>query len=169
MSCSSCHAPEAGFTYPDSEENAEAGPVEGAVTGRFGFRKPPSMAYSALLQQGPPQFNSTLQAYAGGLFWDGRAANAVAQAAGPLVNPNEMNNLLHNVADPELVVEQIASGPYAHQFESVYGDGVFLESADTVFEYVCEALAAYRTVLAGRRIFIEVRRLAGRPCPVDRL
>ena len=111
QACVSCHAPQVGFTYPDSEENLDAGPVEGAVLGRFGNRKPPTVSYAALLTQGPPTFNANFGTYVGGLFWDGRAANLVAQAAFPLQNPNEMNDLVHNVGSPALVVQKVLSGP----------------------------------------------------------
>ena len=46
QSCASCHAPDAGWTGPDEPINTGGGVYEGSVPGRFGNRKPPSVAYS---------------------------------------------------------------------------------------------------------------------------
>jgi cytochrome c peroxidase len=60
-------------------------------------------------------------------FWDGRAADLKAQAAGPIASPGEM------AATHELVVEIIASIPqYAAEFASAYGSrGVDLDRVTT--------------------------------------
>jgi cytochrome c peroxidase len=51
-------------------------------------------------------------------FWDGRAADLKAQAAGPIANPGEM------AATHELVIEIIASIPqYAAEFSTAFGSG----------------------------------------------
>ena len=48
QACASCHAPEAGWTGPDSTINAHGAVYEGSIPGRFGNRKPPSAAYATL-------------------------------------------------------------------------------------------------------------------------
>jgi cytochrome c peroxidase len=143
MACVSCHDPSAGFSYPNSNINQSLGPVPGAVPGRFGFRKPPSISYAAYLPPGIPYYDKAEQAYVGGLFYDGRAYNTAKQAQEPFVNPNEMNNLLHNVGDPAAVVQKIQSGPYADLFSQVYGQNVFQLPTELVYEYACQAIAAF--------------------------
>ena len=46
QACAACHAPEAGWTGPDSALNAAGSAYEGSIPGRFGNRKPPSSAYA---------------------------------------------------------------------------------------------------------------------------
>ena len=46
LSCAVCHGVEVGWTGPESAINAHGAVYEGAVTGRFGNRKPPSSAYA---------------------------------------------------------------------------------------------------------------------------
>jgi cytochrome c peroxidase len=117
--------------------------VPGIVPGRFGNRKPPTISYAKFLPQGPPTYSASLTAYMGGLFWDGRAANLVAQIPFPLQNPNEMNNLVHNVGSPALVVLKVLTGPNARLFVQVFGLEVFTMPTSEVFELICEAIAAY--------------------------
>src|SRR5450756_2763159 len=45
MACAECHASQVGWTGPDAMTNLGGAAYEGAVTGRFGNRKPPSSAY----------------------------------------------------------------------------------------------------------------------------
>ncbi len=80
MACSTCHNPNAGFSYPVSEVNEATGEVPGAYPGRYGNRKPPTVAYARFIPQGPPKFDSQQNAYVGGLFFDGRAQNLADQA-----------------------------------------------------------------------------------------
>ena len=47
MSCSTCHAPEVGFTGPIPGINNKGSVYRGAVPQRFGNRKPPSAAYAS--------------------------------------------------------------------------------------------------------------------------
>lgn len=143
MACSTCHAPEAGFSNPISLQNENAGEVPGIVPGRFGNRIPPSAAYAALLPPGPPRQAPRARFYIGGLFWDGRAADTVQQAQAPLLNPNEMNNLVHNLPAPQLVVGKVKSGPFATLFKQVFGANVFNESTQSVYADIAQAIAAY--------------------------
>ena len=151
MACASCHDPTAGFTFPDSNVNLNLGPVPGIVPGRFGNRKPPTIGYAKFIAQGLPTYDPSLTAFMGGLFWDGRAANLAAQIAFPLQNPNEMNNLVHNVGSPALVVSKVVSGPYASLLRQAFGAEVFTMSTAEVFELICEAIAAYEEAPKSRR------------------
>ena len=94
--CAFCHDPAMGFTSPHAAFNAAGSVVEGAVPGRFGNRKPPSIAYASespvlhhIVDEGDVVF-------VGGAFLDGRATggklgNPTAdQAQGPFLNPLEM-------------------------------------------------------------------------------
>ncbi|HVT13909.1 MAG TPA: cytochrome c peroxidase [Fimbriimonadaceae bacterium] len=143
MACVTCHDPDAGFSYPNSDVNQNLGPVPGVIPDRFGFRKPPTAAYAAYLPTGIPSFDADVQAYVGGLFYDGRAADTVAQAKAPLLNPNEMNNLLHNVGSPQMVVDKVRNGPERNLFRLVYGLNVFNRSTGQVYELIAEAISAY--------------------------
>ncbi len=144
LACASCHAPAAGFAFPGSTINATLGEVPGAVPGRFGNRKPPTISYAAFSPPGP-QLNPNIGVYVGGQFWDGRASSLVAQVPFPIFNPNEMNDLTKNVADPSLVVQKIARAPYAKQFRQVFGANVFSLPAAQVMGLVAQAVAAWES------------------------
>ncbi len=150
QSCGSCHAPQVGWTFPNSEVNLNLGPVPGAVQGRFGNRKPPTISYAQYTPVGPPALQS-FGLYVGGVFWDGRAASLAAQVPFPLGNPNEMNNvdLVHNVSAPQEVVPKIAAGPYAGLFKQVYGQNVFTQNTPLqVFPMVVDAVANFESAPA---------------------
>jgi cytochrome c peroxidase len=143
MSCATCHTPGAGSEYPISNTNEYVGPVPGAVSGRFGNRRPPTVAYAAFLPQGAPTFVEAAHAYVGGLFWDGRAPNLTDQAMGPLVNPNEMNNLVNNQPSEAMVVSKVQNGRFGPFFQAVYGSGVWTQSTDAVYRLIAQTIAAY--------------------------
>ena len=145
QSCGSCHLPATGFTFPGPIVNEILGPVPGAVQGRFGLRKPPTVAYAALMPQGPPTFNTALNKYVGGFFWDGRAATLTAQAALPFQNPNEMNNVVHGVGSPAQVVSKVQQGASAWLFEIVYGRNAFSQPTATVFAQIVAAIVAFES------------------------
>ncbi len=71
QSCGSCHSPDEGFTFPNSDINQRFGVATGAIPTRFGNRAVPTVAYGAFIAPGPPQYDANLTAYVGGLFWDG--------------------------------------------------------------------------------------------------
>lgn len=144
VSCASCHAMEAG----------------GAEPRRVSFGVGHSL--------GPINAPTTLNA-AGHIaqFWDGRAEDLQAQAAGPVENPLEMATSF-----PEVVERVEADAWYAARFEDVYPEeGVSLET-------ITDAIAHYETGLvtpgrfdawvrgddtalseeeiAGYRLFVEV-------------
>jgi cytochrome c peroxidase len=143
QSCGSCHLPSAGFTFPDSRTNLKLGVAPGAEYGRFGFRAVPTVAYASFIAAGPPQYDPSLTAYAGGLFWDGHATDLANQATFPFQNPNEMNDLVHNMGSPELVVQKLQYTPEARLFTEVFGHDIFDQPTSVVFKDLTVAIATY--------------------------
>jgi cytochrome c peroxidase len=141
QSCATCHAPEVGFTGPDSEINAAGAVYEGAVPGRFGNRKPPAAAYAG----DSPILYYNGSAWVGGMFWDGRATGwmlgdpLAEQAMGPFLNPLEQN-----MSDPAAVVAKVKASGYASLFEKVWGIGSLAnDSAAENYERIGRSIAAY--------------------------
>ncbi|HQU69994.1 MAG TPA: cytochrome c peroxidase [Albidovulum sp.] len=96
QSCSSCHEPAQGFSSPMSEINAAGSVIEGSVPGRFGNRKPPTMAYASFSPVLSHIIDDGDVTFVGGAFLDGRATGGklgmpiADQAQGPFLNPAEM-------------------------------------------------------------------------------
>ena len=139
QSCISCHSPQAGWAFPNSSINQQFGPVPGAVAGRFGNRKPPTISYASHLMQGPPALIPQIDAYAGGFFDDGRADSLAAQIPGPLENPNEMNNT------PAGVVSAVATGPSGAVFQQTFGVKITTLSTTEAFNDIVEAIVAFES------------------------
>jgi cytochrome c peroxidase len=144
QACASCHSPQEGFTFPNPAINAASGIAPGAVPGRVGNRLPPSVTYVKFSPPGPV-YSPDLTAYAGGVFWDGRASGLTTQVPFPLFNPNEMNNIVHNVTDPALVVQKIQDGPYAKLYEQVFGKNAFSQSTTLNMTWIAQAITAYES------------------------
>jgi cytochrome c peroxidase len=141
QSCASCHAPETGFTGPDSEINRITGVYPRAAKGRFGNRKPPSAAYASFSPA--RSYREKDKTWVGGQFWDGRADDLMTQAKGPLLNPLEMNN-----ASAIDVVNKIRSADYRPLFERVFGRNALDKSQnDRPFDQIAQAIAAYESSL----------------------
>src|SRR5262249_61250336 len=66
-----------------------------------------------------------------------RAGTLEEQAAGPMLNPLEMNN-----ASKLRVVEKVRQSPYASAFRDLYGPNA-LADVDTAFANATRAVAAY--------------------------
>lgn len=122
QACAACHAPEAGWTGPDSAINAAGAVYEGSIPGRFGNRKPPSSAYAT---QSPILHMDKKGLFVGGNFWDGRATGeklgnpAADQAQGPFLNPAEQA-----LPDSACVVYRVCTATtYPVTFEDVWGAG----------------------------------------------
>lgn len=121
QACAACHAPQVGWTGPDSVINAAGAVYEGSITGRFGNRKPPSSGYATL---SPILYLDKKGTFVGGNFWDGRATGeklgnpAADQAQGPFLNPKEQG-----LPDSACVVYQVCTAAYPDSFESVWGAG----------------------------------------------
>jgi len=143
VACAACHGPEVGFTGPDAAFNAAGAAYEGAVSGRFGNRKPPTVAYAG---DSPILYLDAITGnFVGGMFWDGRATGwtlgdpLAEQAQGPFLNPLE-----HNNASPATVVAKVAASTYAPLFEQVWGSGSLLPAnVSPAFERIARSIAAY--------------------------
>ncbi|UCE88746.1 MAG: cytochrome C [Pseudomonadota bacterium] len=141
QSCASCHAPQAGWSGPDSKVNATLAVYAGVVHGRFGNRKPPSAAYAT---PGPVlQFDEEERIFTGGLFWDGRATGwllglpAADQAQDPFVNPLEQNN-----KRASNVVRKVCAGAYAELFRGVFGSAI-CNKPIAAYNAIAQAIAAF--------------------------
>lgn len=108
VSCASCHALDKGGA--DGRKTAEG------IDGQLGPINSPTVLNASL---------NVAQ------FWDGRAADLVEQARGPVANPIEMG------ADWDEVVERLRQeDAYAERFEALYDDGVTeVNVADAIAEY----------------------------------
>lgn len=141
QSCASCHAPETGFTGPDSDINAHGAVYPGAVATRFGNRHAPTAAYAG--DSPMLYYNETKGLWVGGMFFDGRAAGwtigdpLADQAQWPLVTPFEMNNPF-----PVDVVQKVNKSDYASLFEEVWGEGS-LNDVGGAFDDLGRAIATY--------------------------
>jgi len=123
QACAVCHAPESGWTGPESFTNAGGAVYEGSIPGRFGNRKPPSSAYATP----SPILHFVIEKkealFIGGNFWDGRATGeklgnpAADQAQGPFLNPLEQA-----LSAPTDVVESVCSSSYGDLFRQVWGE-----------------------------------------------
>jgi cytochrome c peroxidase len=145
QSCATCHAPEVGFTGPDSEINAHGATYPGAVPDRFGNRKPSSAAYAS----GSPILfhNKVEEVWTGGMFWNGRATGwtlgdpLAEQAQVPFLNPLEQN-----LADPADVCRKVADSAYADFFETVWGPGSldWEQDVEGTYARIGLAISAYQ-------------------------
>jgi len=100
LACASCHATDRAHADPAGSFL----PLGGANLDKQGLRSSPSLRYLDLV--GPFRIDAQGNAQ-GGLFWDGRADNRVAQARGPLFNASEMAN--ESVAS---LVTKLRATPY---------------------------------------------------------
>jgi len=144
QSCATCHAPEAGFTGPESFINFDTAVYPGAVHKRFGNRKPPTSAYGG---ESPVfYYDEDEGLWIGGMFWDGRATGwtlgdpLAEQAQGPFLNPLEQNN-----PNPKLVCLKVAQSLYASLFEQVWGLGSLdcLTDVEGTYERIALSISAY--------------------------
>ncbi len=142
QSCASCHAPEVGWTGPDTDINAGGAVYEGSIPGRFGNRKPPSAAYATV----SPVFHMDKKGlFTGGNFWDGRATGeklgnpAADQAQGPFLNPLEQALLF-----PADVVTRVCAADYADLFMQVWGAEVCdPANVGAAYDAIALSIAAY--------------------------
>lgn len=120
MACATCHDAKAGWTGPDSAINEKSGIYPGAVSARFGNRKPSSAAYATQAPQLHTRLEDGEVLFVGGNFWDGRATGQLLgnAAADQAVQPF-LNTLEHNLKDGAEVVSLIEKGKYAQDFADV--------------------------------------------------
>jgi cytochrome c peroxidase len=144
QACAVCHAPEVGFTGPDSAINAAGSVYPGAVHTRFGNRKPPNSSYGG---ESPVLFYDDIdEVWIGGMFWDGRATGwtlgdpLAEQAQGPFLNPLEQNN-----PNPKSVCLKVRASSYSMLFEDVWGPGSLdcVRDVAGTYEKIARSIAAY--------------------------
>ncbi|HEY9758727.1 MAG TPA: cytochrome c peroxidase [Oculatellaceae cyanobacterium] len=146
QSCATCHAQEVGWTGPASDLNAHGSVYRGAVSQRFGNRKPPASGYATASPK--LHFSAADRILVGGNFWDGRATGwelgspAADQAKGPFLNPVE-----HNMPSKKSVCTQLStSSEIAALFEKVWGKGSLDcsdEKVSETYNKIALAIAAY--------------------------
>jgi cytochrome c peroxidase len=144
MSCATCHAPEVGFTGPDSEVNVMTAVYPGTIHTRFGDRKPPSAAYGG--DSPVMYFDETEGLWIGGMFWDGRATGwtlgdpLAEQAMGPFLNPVEQG-----APNAKLIIIKVTNSAYAGLFEEVWGPGSldFVKDVKGTYERIARSISAY--------------------------
>lgn len=144
QSCATCHAPEVGFTGPDSTVNASGAVYQGALPYHFGNRKPPASAYAG---DSPIfHFDEQAEGWFGGMFWDGRATGMTLgdplaeQGQGPFLNPLEQA-----VANAQVLCIKVKRSEYAGLFEEVWGPGSLdcAKDVEGVYERIGRSVAAY--------------------------
>jgi len=130
QACSDCHGATAGFADPEDDRTSV-----GVIAGRFGPRNAQSAMYAGFV---PPLHDDPVTgAPIGGRSWDGRASSLEEQAAGPLLNPLEMNN------PDKASVAAKARSAYKRELEHVFGPDA-LKNPDATFAHVTEALGAFQ-------------------------
>lgn len=145
MACADCHGPDAGFTGPIAGTNLVTAIYPGAISTRFGNRKPPSAAYATF----SPIFHydETEELFIGGNFWDGRATGEVLgipaadQALGPFLNQVE-----HNNPDKQSVLMQIEKSKYSDLWEVVHGESIKYSTSEEIdqnYDLVGLSIAAF--------------------------
>jgi cytochrome c peroxidase len=143
QSCATCHAPEVGYTGPNSAINAHGAVYPGSDPALFGNRKPPSAAYTG--DSTPLRYDNAAGGWIGGMFWDGRATGEVLgdplaeQAKGPFLNPLEQA-----LTSAEELCNKVKTGTYTALFEQVWGAGSLnCANAETVYDQIGVSVAAY--------------------------
>jgi cytochrome c peroxidase len=144
MSCATCHAPEVGFSGPDSEINDTTAVYPGTIHTRFGNRKPPTAAYAG--ESTVLYWDETEELWVGGMFWDGRATGwtlgdpLAEQAQGPFLNPLEQG-----IPNASLVCLKVAQSEYAGLFEEVWGPGSldYIADVEGTYERIARSISAY--------------------------
>ncbi|WP_349369381.1 cytochrome c peroxidase [Salinarimonas sp.] len=133
QSCATCHNPDTGFADPRAD--ALGGAVSlGADETAMGRRNAPTLTYAAEV----PAFHRDEEGFRGGMFHDGRAADLVEQAKGPILDAAEMQ-----MADEAAVVAAVRAEPaYAAAFDAFFAPGV-LDEPVRGFNAVAQAIAAF--------------------------
>jgi cytochrome c peroxidase len=131
QSCASCHDAQTGHAGPD-DRPAQPG---GVALERQGRRNAPGLRY---LRTNTAFHFDDEGTPTGGFFWDGRAASLQAQAAGPLLDADEMAN-----ASRAEVIARLAGTAYADEFRQAFGDDIF-ERPDDAFDRLTFALQQYQ-------------------------
>jgi cytochrome c peroxidase len=135
LACSSCHDPEHAY----APGNSLAVQMGGHNLDRPGARAVPSLRYTLLHvplwhQERAASRMEQIEDLArgdnpptGGLGWDGRFNTPAAQAAFPLLNPDEMAN-----TDAEHVAAAVRKAPYATEFRRIFGEHILDDPQKTL-------------------------------------
>jgi cytochrome c peroxidase len=102
-----------------------------------------TISYAWFVPQGPTFWRRRENAWEGGFFSDGRAQSLEDQASIPMMSPNEMDNVEHGLASPDLVVRKVVGATYASQFEQAFGAGALAKPSKEIFQMIRQSLAAY--------------------------
>jgi cytochrome c peroxidase len=157
MSCASCHSPDRAYGPPNEGPVMLGGPtltLQGAraVPSLTYLERQPdfsigpddresenvNLAEQAALGQTAARAEKTATQTSlsaanivpqGGLFWDGRADTLQLQAAGPLLDPREMDG-----GSIEKVAEKLRNAPYAKRFAGLFGESIFRDAKLLVAE-----------------------------------
>lgn len=142
QSCATCHDPAAGWVGPDSAINAAGSVYPGAISTRFGDRKPPTAAYGG---DSPVLYYDEEEGlWIGGMFWDGRATGwrlgdpLAEQAQGPFLNPVEQN-----MPGMKQVCLEVRKSDYADLYEDVWGSIDCVKGLATTYDNIAYSIAAY--------------------------
>jgi cytochrome c peroxidase len=147
MSCASCHSPDHAYGPPNDGPVMLGGltltlPGARAVPSLTYLERQPdfgigpddresenvNLAEKAALGQTATRVEKTATQTAqsaanivpqGGLFWDGRADTLQTQAAGPLLDPREMDG-----GSIEIIAEKLRRAPYAEKFAGLFGENI---------------------------------------------
>src|ERR1035437_2444625 len=140
LACAGCHGSQVGWTGPSATVGQGGAVYEGAVTGRFGNRRPPTSAYGG---DSPVLHLDATNGWTGGMFWDGRATGLTLgdplaeQAMGPFLNPLEQNN-----ANAGVVVDKVKQSQYANLFLAVWGTNAF-DDTEKAYQMIGRSIADY--------------------------
>ncbi|CAB3798140.1 Methylamine utilization protein MauG [Paraburkholderia fynbosensis] len=131
QSCASCHSPSNAYGPP----NGLAVQLGGIDMTHAGTRATPSLRYLRRVPIWTHTYASSFKERledgdnmpSGGYTWDGRFDSPAAQAAFPLLNPNEMAN-----TDAADVTAKLSRSAYAARFSAVFGRDIFSRPADAL-------------------------------------
>jgi len=148
MACASCHSPDHAYGPPNDGPVMLGGltltqPGIRAVPSLTYLERQPDFSIGPEKEDEDENINLAAQAEAGksavrvekiasqtaqsanivpqgGLFWDGRADTLQMQAAGPLLDPREMDG-----GSIEIIAEKLRHAPYAKKFTGLFGENIF--------------------------------------------
>lgn len=116
QSCQTCHDPSEAFAAPGAGAVTQGSVAQGSVKGRFGRRKPPSVAYAALV----PIYSA--RHGAGGNFWDGRATgHRLGSAAADHALSSFLDPAEQALPDAACVILRVRESAYVDSYTSVWG------------------------------------------------
>jgi len=130
ISCSTCHAPETGYTYSQSGLAAVVNSGSSAAIPPLA-RNTQTIAYTAALNHSKHKSI---------FFWDGRADSLSEQAKGPLYSAHEMN-----VGTPYELCEKLMRRPYASKLLSNIAPRKYscLDAPEDIINIALNALTAF--------------------------